>query len=757
MTRGVKTPTVLQMEAAECGAACLAMVLRHYGVDVELEETREACAVSRDGVDALRIVSAARSYGLESKGYRLPREKLGDLPVPFVVFWMQNHFVVVEEMGRRGVRVNDPARGRRRVGYEEFDASYSQVALTFQPTEALQQRRPTVRRLPPTVQMVRLLRPSARGVVLAVVAGLLTVVPTTAAAMLTSIFVDQVLDTGNENWVAPVLVVAAAVLLLLLGLTLLEQTVLLRVRVILGVRMSAVFLWHLLRLPTRFFDARSPGALINRVQLNSQVANLVSGQLATAAIGAITMVLFAVVLFVLSVPLALAAVVLALVNGAVLQTVSRARVALNQDLTQTLGRQVGYTFLGINMIDGIKATGAQDEYFGRWTGLHARAVNAQQRLGVLTQGLLAVPVFLASTNVVVILGLGGYLMLQGRMTVGQLIAFHVLAQSFFTPIGQVIAVGSQFQNAQAWMMQIDDVLRQPTDPLAGPGLRLLERDAAPGEDGQRPPQGKLSGHIEVRGITFGYVRTEPPLIEDLDLVIEPGQRVALVGASGSGKSTLASIVAGLLEPWSGEVLFDGRPRSEIPREVMTASLAKVDQSILLFSGTVADNIAFFDRSVPATDITEAPFLPSPMQGSVTGEVDVGYQVGQSVAAWIPMIPSGGSGGYRSKATFRSGMPDSAGRVSSVSASTVLVASTGNGGCGKAREAATRARRVGDSNERRRKCMRKAPRRRTVHPRGRGAEGPFRGGHAPERRADPGLERRGGAAQDHNPVLGDTPP
>lgn len=231
MTRGVKTPTVLQMEAAECGAACLAMVLRHYGVDVELEETREACAVSRDGVDALRIVTAARSYGLESKGYRLPREKLGDLPVPFVVFWMQNHFVVVEEMGRRGVRVNDPARGRRRVGYEEFDASYSQVALTFQPTEALQQRRPTVRRLPPTVQMVRLLRRSARGVVLAVVAGLLTVVPTTAAAMLTSIFVDQVLDAGNENWVAPVLVVAAAVRLLLLGLTLLEQTVLLRVRV----------------------------------------------------------------------------------------------------------------------------------------------------------------------------------------------------------------------------------------------------------------------------------------------------------------------------------------------------------------------------------------------------------------------------------------------------------------------------------------------------------------------------------------------
>lgn len=602
--RGVHVPSVLQMEAAECGAACLAMVLGYFGAPVQLQDTRERCAVSRDGIDALRMVIAARSYGLDAQGYRKTAAELPDLPLPSVVFWNQNHFVVVEHFGRSAVRINDPALGRRSVSYRDFEASYSGVALTFQPTPNLE-RRDAERRSPPAVRMVQLLQRSRRGVALAVVTGLLVTVPTTAAAMLTSIFVDEVLGSGNDNWVVPVLLASAVVLVLMFGLTLLQQDVLLRVRLTLSNRMSAIFLSHLLSLPIRFFDARSPGALVNRVQLNSQVATLISGQLATAAIGGVTMVIFAVVLFVVSVPLALAAVLLAAVNALALLAISRARVALNQGLQQTMSQLVGYTFLGINMIDGIRATGAQDEYFARWTGIQARVVNAQQRLGVLTQGLLSVPVFLAATNVVVILGYGGYLVLDGQLSIGQLIAFHVLAASFFAPIGQLVAVASQFQNAQAWMMQVEDVLRQPSHHGEVGDLRALRSPETESDPQGPPPGGKLSGRIELRGVTFGYVRTEPPLVENFDLVIEPGQRVALVGATGSGKSTVGNIIAGLHRPWSGQVLFDGVDREDLPESVVSASLAKVDQSILLFSGTVADNIAFFNTAVSATDIAEA--------------------------------------------------------------------------------------------------------------------------------------------------------
>ncbi|WP_083826619.1 ATP-binding cassette domain-containing protein [Hoyosella subflava] len=472
----------------------------------------------------------------------------------------------------------------------EFDEAYSKIALTFEPGASFGvHERP--RRDPEFLRLMRLLGLSSRGVILAVITGLLITVPTTAAAVLTAIFVEEVLRAGNDNWIVPVLVIGTVVLVLSFALTLLQQLLLTRVRIVVSIRMSATFLSHLLRLPIRFFDARSPGGLVTRVQLNSQLAGLVSGQLATAAISALTMVIFAAVLIVVSTPLALAAIAMAALNAIALVAVSRARIAVNQNLQQTLIQLSGYTFLGIGMIDGIKATGAQDEYFARWAGIQARAVNAQQRLGVLTQGLLAVPVLLASLNVVVILGLGGMLVITQRLSLSELIAFHVLAASFFAPIGQVVSVASQFQNASAWLMQIDDVLQQPT--------------AVREDEPVKVATGKLTGKVELKDITFGYVTTDPPLVENLSLVLEPGARVALVGVSGSGKSTIAGLVAGIHEPWSGQILFDGRPRAEVPRAVMTASLGKVDQSIMLFSATVAENIALFSEGVAATDIATA--------------------------------------------------------------------------------------------------------------------------------------------------------
>ena len=561
--RRTRTPTILQMDATECGAASLTMVVNAFGSGVLLEEARQACSVTRDGVNARNIVAAGETFGFDCAQLSSSADDLRQLKPPLIVSWGQDHFLVVEGFGRRKVYLNDPASGHRSVSYEEFAASYSGTVLTCEPGAdfASGPRRPRRR---PTLEMLRLLSRSGSGIAYAAIAGVALVIPTIAAAVLTSIFVDQVLDAGNDNWVATIVLLAVVVGVLQFGLSLFQQRILLRLRMKLSIQMSATFLWHMLRLPTRFFDSRSPGGLVSRVQFNNYIASLLSGDLATAAISLVTMLLFAVVMLILNPLLGLVAIGVALFNGGALVAVSRARTSTNQLLQQTLLRLSGYTYVGISMIDDIKATGSEDEYFSRWAGIQAQAVNSDQRLGFLTQGLLVVPNFLALFNFVVILAVGGSLVISGSLALPSLIAFQLLAASFFAPIAQIVAVASRFQDARAWMLQIGDVTNQPPDEAVALATGSLG-DTPVSTNGDQPssPRRRLDGRLELRNITFGYSPNEPPLLENLSVTLEPGMRVAFVGPTGSGKSTVANIVAGLLQPWSGEVLFDGR-RDAIP-------------------------------------------------------------------------------------------------------------------------------------------------------------------------------------------------
>jgi NHLM bacteriocin system ABC transporter peptidase/ATP-binding protein len=602
--RRVRTPTVLQMDATEGGAAALTAVLNSYGRNVLLQDVREACSVTRDGVNTRNMVRAAENYGFDCAQGQPTADELDGLKMPLIVQWGQNHFIVVEGIGRK-VHVNDPASGHRTMSSEDLAAGYGGTVLTCEPKPGFRPD-PRRERPRPTADMLHLLGSAKRSVVYAVAAGVAMVVPTTAAAGLASIFVDQVLNQGNDNWTVTVIAVAALVGVLLFFLSLFQQRVLLRLRMKLSIQMSATFLWHLLRLPIRYFDSRSPGGLVTRVQFNNYVAFLLSKQLATAAIGLITMTLFGVIMVALNPLLGAVAIGVAIFNLGALLGVSRARTSMNQELQQTLVRLSGYTYVGINMIDDIKATGAEDEYFARWAGIQAQSVNSGQRLGFLTQGLLVVPGFLTLLNVVVILAVGGSLVISEQLNLSSLIAFQILSASFFAPISQIVVVASRFQDARAWMQQIGDVMEQPEDeavaqatgPLGSPNG---QRPPGSPDGAAAPPRPRLSGRLELRNITFGYSPNEPPLIKDLSVVLEPGMRVAFVGPTGSGKSTVANIVVGLLKPWSGDILFDGQPREAIPREVLSASLGKVDQSILLFSGTVIDNIRFWDEAIPTAN------------------------------------------------------------------------------------------------------------------------------------------------------------
>ena len=588
--RRVKTPTVLQMEAVECGAAALGTVLAYFGRWVPLEELRAECAVSRDGSKASNMVRAARTYGLVARGFKKELEELDGLPVPMILFWHFNHFVVFE--GARGGRVflNDPATGPRTVSLTEFDEGFTGVVLTFErgPDFKPGGDRPSL--WPALMRRLRGVRPA---VLFAALTGIALVVPGLAIPTFGRVFVDEILVNDRVDWLKPLIVGLILTAVLRAVFTTVQQECLLRLQMRLALTSSARFMWHVLRLPMDFFNQRWAGDISTRVQINDRVAQLLSGELATTLVSIVTIVFYAAVMFAYDHVLTGIGVVFALINVAALRSVSRRRIDLSRRILKAQGQVAGASTAGLQMMEDIKASGTESEFFATWAGHYATLVNSTQMMATYAAMLAAVPAVLSGLNTVAILAVGGLRVMEGRLSVGMLIAFQSLMASFMGPVEQLVALGGSLQEVQADMNRLDDVLHHEVDPRVGAD------DAPPAETPQ------LSGHLELRNVTFGYSRLSPPLIEDFNLVVKPGERVAIVGASGSGKSTLAKLVTGLYEPWTGDVLFDGQPRDAHARDTINNSIALVDQDIFLFGGSIRENLTLWDATVHESALTDA--------------------------------------------------------------------------------------------------------------------------------------------------------
>ncbi len=584
--RRVRTPTVLQMEAAECGAAALAIVLGAHGFYVPLEELRLACGVSSDGSRASNMVKVARRYGLQARGFRQEPAALRALPL--IVFWNFNHFVVVEGFGKERVYLNDPATGPRVVSAADFDRSFTGVVLTFEPG-------PDFERGGEKPSALRALRKRLVGSegALAYVAlgGLALVVSGLVIPTFGRVFVDYYLVRELQYWIAPLLLGLALTALLRAGLTWLQTRYLLRLETKLALSTSSRFLWHVLHLPISFFTQRYGGEVGARVAINDRVAHLLSGQLAAAAVNVV--LVFVYVLLMFQYDVTLIGLAIAALNLIGLRYVSRRRTDAHQQLLHEGGKLMGTAMGGLQIIEMLKATARESDFFARWAGHQAKLVNVEQRLGLFSQVLAVLPFFLNVLNTLAILVIGGLRIRNGRLSMGELVAFQTLMISFMAPINQSVTLGGAVQEVQGDLKRLDDVLRHAPDPLAEP----LPRPSIVGH--------KLSGYVELRDLTFGYSPLDSPLIEHFNLTLEPGARVALVGKTGSGKSTLARLVAGLYKPWSGEILLDGRPRRSIPRGVINASPALVDQEIFLFEGSIRENLTLWDATVPETAIVRA--------------------------------------------------------------------------------------------------------------------------------------------------------
>jgi NHLM bacteriocin system ABC transporter peptidase/ATP-binding protein len=585
-----RTPTILQMEAVECGAAALAMVLAYHGAWVPLEQLRVACGVSRDGSKASNIVKAARRFGLAAKGFRKEPSTLHELPMPCIIHWNFNHFVVLEGIDGDRVYINDPAIGRRRIDMAELDLAFTGVVLAMERTEAFEKlgRKPQGLRL-----LLRELRGSKEAVGLLVIVSFALIVPGIVSAGFSKIFVDDILIKHTSGWLVPLLIGMAVTAVFRAALTFLRQSLLLRLQTKLAVVMISRFLWHVMALPVEFFTQRHAGDIASRVATNEQIARLLSSGIAANALNLTSILFFAVAMAIYDVPLAAIGVSMSLVNVLALRFVGERRQDLSRSLALEQGKLVGATVGTVRTIETLKASGLEDEAFGQWAGIHAKALNAEQELGVSAILLQMLPTLFSGLTVAAILGIGGLRVIEGSLTLGGLVAFQSLMASFSGPVTDLVSYAGSLQTIKGAFERLEDVYNYPLD---NSGEAVVAAD-------RFPP--KLTGKIELSNIQFGYSILEPPLLADLSITIQPGSRVAFVGASGSGKSTLAKLICGLYKPWTGEIRIDGWTLPEIPPQVFANSIAYVDQDIFLFEGTARDNLTLWDSTVSEGDLSQA--------------------------------------------------------------------------------------------------------------------------------------------------------
>jgi NHLM bacteriocin system ABC transporter peptidase/ATP-binding protein len=518
---------------------------------------------------------------------------LAEVRAPAILFWEFNHYVVYDGMGRRfgrrGVYINDPGKGRRFVPMEDFDSSFTGVVLVMEPGEAFTKggRRPGI-----LGAMPARLRGTAGTMPAAVLASLLLVAVGAALPALSRTYIDMFLIGGQTSLLGVLFTSMAACVLLTIVLTWLQQANLLRGRIISSTLSSARFLRHLLRLPVTFFAQRSPADLVQRLQSNDQVAETLARDLAAAGVDAVVVVLYAVLLYTYDPQLTFVGIGVALLNVVAMRVVVRLRATRTAKLRADTARLTNTAYTGLQLIETMKATGGEDGYFRKWAGQHATTLEEQQRLGVPSAWLGVVAPTLATFNSALILWIGGMRAIEGHISVGLLVAFQALVTRFTAPITRLNGVAGRIQDFAADVARLKDVENFQADPLYG-------------RSGGRESTRRLHGHVELENITFGYSPLDKPLLSGFSLTVGPGQQVALVGGSGSGKSTVSRLIAGLYAPWEGEIRIDGQRLEDIPRGALAASVSFVDQEVFLFEGTVRDNVALWDPSIPDDAVVAA--------------------------------------------------------------------------------------------------------------------------------------------------------
>ena len=581
-----RVPVIMQMESAECGAASLAMILAYYGKWLPLGQVRYDCGVSRDGSSLRNVSLAARNYGLQTKAYSIESlDDLKELPLPCIAHWNFEHFVVVTGVGRDTVFINDPARGKIKASAQEADEALTGVVLTFTPGADFKR---DGHRASISSFVLERLQGAKEALLFTFITGMIIAFAGVAAKIFTQVFADDILTQRNPEWF-PLFMILFGCLFLVQTVTQLISDIYSRAfRMKLSIIGNSSFLRQLLRLPMRFFEQHVPGDLLMRQKSAATVASDLVGKLAPVVTNVALLVIYLFFMMRYNLVLAGVAALSTVINLLMTRLIAEKQVDLIRVSERRKGRMMSNTMASLLNIESIKAAGAEKEFFRRWSNAYAESYNADVNINRTVAYLGTLPSLLVTVSNTVVLGMGAWYIIAGEMSVGMLMAFQGIMASFTGSSNSIVGTFNSLLTMRSNMERMEDVYCSETDPSLNKDRSVKEMERG---------KGKLGGEVELRNVSFGYNRLDPPLVDNFSLTVKLGKSVALVGPTGCGKSTVANIIAGINQPWSGEVLYDGLPLSSIDRSTFVNSLAIVSQGHFIFSGTVADNIKMWDITI----------------------------------------------------------------------------------------------------------------------------------------------------------------
>ena len=591
VTNGVAdTPLIMQMEALECGAASLSMVMAYYGKWVPLEQVRVDCGVSRNGSNAKNILKAAQKYGFKTKGFVYNVKKLREQGVfPGIIHWGGGHFVVINGFKGNKAILNDPAKGLVKVDLKTFDQIYTGVYLQLVPDDTFE---PGGKRKSILEFAKKRLKGAGPLIAFFAITTIVFYLIGIINPVMNQVFVDYLLGGNNPGWLLPFIFIFAGIGFLQIIVTLVQSLYQYKIRGKLDLAGSTSYMWRILRMPIDFFSQRMVGDLQSRRSENASIAETLVNVFAPLLFNTIMLVVYLVVMISRSWILTLVGVVTVVLNAFISIAISKTRVNIGRVQARDRARLSGMTAKGIEMIETIKSNGAEESYFSSWSeaqeNVHAQTI----KMAKTNVFFGLVPSFITLLADYSILVLGVYLTIKGNFTIGSILAFQGLLSAFLSPAMTIITSGQTLQEMRTSMERVDDVLEYPLDPNVT--REIPDQQIA-----------KIKGNLVLKNLTFGYSRLAAPILTDFNLTIKQGQKVAIVGSTGSGKSTISKLISGLYAPWSGEIIYDGKKIEEIDHEIFTSSIAVVDQDITLYEDTISNNIKMWDDSIEDYEVIMA--------------------------------------------------------------------------------------------------------------------------------------------------------
>lgn len=583
------------MDNAECGSVCLAIILAYFGRFVTSSETREACDVTRDGSKAINIIKAARQYGLEAHGMQLSLEEVQSLPSPFIVYWEFNHFLVVEGFIKNHVYLNDPASGHRRVSLEEFSRGFTGIVLFMDTGPEFQMGGK------PETSLYHLLRQllvgSKSSFLYIILLGLLLIIPLISSAYFAKIFFDNILLADQNSWLPFLLIalfLAAIFMAMVVGLQRYQS---IHLNLKLKLSHSANFLWRLLNLPLNFFQQRSTGDLAQRLEAQNSIADFLTNQFTQSILNIFILLILSIVMFFISWPLALINLLIGVIHSVLKIKITARFRDLERQLAQLEGKLSGIEMNGLQIIETLKANAVENHFFNHWAAAHAQKISCEQKIKSQEEILNILPTIFLGLNLLILLSLGAWLILQGQLSPGGLMALFILLFSFHFAIINCLELNEYFAKLKAEEVRIMDVMEHPLE-------NILFNEPKVGENLQKNDSNNQA-LLELRQLQFGYSKLEPPIFTDISLTLKKGESLAIVGPTGGGKSSLAKLICGLYPLWSGEILIQGLPLNTISRAELAQFIGVVDQQIFLFAATVRDNLTLWNPEISDVEIYQA--------------------------------------------------------------------------------------------------------------------------------------------------------